>query len=142
MPYYQIINLQGLNNYLELLGAQNISELPKGKGNPPQEDPQIFLGAILMGSPLPALFPLFTSIQNNHSSFFITPNSPSDPINFISFFPNTTSIHQDHHFLSTLTKCPDYWAFNIPVSHDETKMNTLSLIQTILDHGMFMLGKS
>ena len=37
MSYYQIKNLQALDNYLELLGAQNISELSKGKGNPPRE---------------------------------------------------------------------------------------------------------
>jgi hypothetical protein len=55
MPYYQIQHLQALNSYFEILGIQNISELPKGKGSPPREDPQIFLGAISMSPPFSTL---------------------------------------------------------------------------------------
>jgi len=46
LPYYQIRHLQALNAYLDLLGVKNAAELPLGKGSPPWEDPQIFLGAI------------------------------------------------------------------------------------------------
>ena len=46
MPYFQIKELQALEVYLELLGIDEISKLPEGKGNPPREDPQIFIGAI------------------------------------------------------------------------------------------------
>jgi hypothetical protein len=56
MPYYQIGHLQALETYLELLGADNISKLITGKGKPPQEDPQVFLGALSIKSPLPAPF--------------------------------------------------------------------------------------
>ena len=46
MPYFQIKELQALEVYLELLGVDEISKLPEGKGNPPREDPQVFVGAI------------------------------------------------------------------------------------------------
>ena len=91
MPYYQIKHLQALDDYLELLGARKISELSKGKGNPPWEDPQIFLGAISIDSPLPASFPLSTSIQSDHSNSFIIPGSSSSSTSFPSF-----PIHHTH----------------------------------------------
>ena len=46
MPYYQITNLQALTDYLHLLGVKVISKLPKGFGQPPVDDPQVFLGLI------------------------------------------------------------------------------------------------
>jgi hypothetical protein len=50
MPYYQVKHLQALDDYLNLLEVNKISELPKGKGKPPREDPQVFLGALAIGS--------------------------------------------------------------------------------------------
>jgi hypothetical protein len=44
---------QALRNYLEILGLRTISELPKEKGKPPREDPQIFLGALSLSTPVP-----------------------------------------------------------------------------------------
>lgn len=44
MPYYQIKHLQALDAYLELMGADNVSKLVTGKGKPPRDDPQVFLG--------------------------------------------------------------------------------------------------
>ena len=46
MPFYQIRHLQALETYLELMGVDSASKLVAGKGNPLQEDPQVFLGAL------------------------------------------------------------------------------------------------
>jgi hypothetical protein len=49
MLYYQIRHLQALDAYLELMGVDDASKLVAGKGKPPQEDPQVFLGAMSLG---------------------------------------------------------------------------------------------
>ena len=46
LPYYQITHLQALTEYLDLLGVKTASKLPKGTSKPPQDNPQIFVGAI------------------------------------------------------------------------------------------------
>src|ERR1700761_3983243 len=46
MPYYQIRHLRALEDYFDLLGVANALQLPNGRGNPPQENPQIFLGGM------------------------------------------------------------------------------------------------
>ena len=46
LPYYQITHLQALTDYLDLLKVKRISKLPPGSGQPPADDPQIFLGAL------------------------------------------------------------------------------------------------
>jgi hypothetical protein len=69
LPYYQITHLQALTDYLELLGVSQISQLPKGSGQPPTDDPQIFIGSIT------------PSVHANHSR-----SSPS-------LLPSLTSIH-------------------------------------------------
>ena len=46
MPLYQVKHLQALDAYLELMGVSDVSQLPTGKGQPPPEDPQIFLGGV------------------------------------------------------------------------------------------------
>jgi hypothetical protein len=51
MPYYQIRHLQALETYLELQGVGSVSKLTTGKGKPPQDDPQIVLGAITFSPP-------------------------------------------------------------------------------------------
>lgn len=71
MPYYQIKHLKALDNYLELLGVPTIFELPKGKGNPPREDPQIFLGAISIGSTHPVSAHFDNAPLNNENSFTV-----------------------------------------------------------------------
>ena len=53
LPYYQISHLQALTDYLDLFGVIKVSKLPKGTGKPPHEDPQIFLGAVLLVPPIP-----------------------------------------------------------------------------------------
>ena len=46
LPYYQITHLDALPIYLDLLGVDSISKLPKGQGTPPKDDPQNFIGSI------------------------------------------------------------------------------------------------
>jgi hypothetical protein len=46
MPLYQIQHLQAFETYLESIGVSDASKLLPGKGNPPREDPQVFLGAM------------------------------------------------------------------------------------------------
>ena len=61
MPYYQITHLQALTDYLHLLGVKVISKLPKGLGQPPVDDPQVFLG-------------LITPEPSEHSTSFCLPS--------------------------------------------------------------------
>ena len=51
LPYYQITHLQALTEYLDLLGVKTTSKLSKGAGKPPQDNPQIFVGAIATLTP-------------------------------------------------------------------------------------------
>ncbi|KAG6912538.1 hypothetical protein DXG01_013936 [Tephrocybe rancida] len=44
MSHSQVIDLNLLAPYLELLGLDEISQLEEGTGNPPHDDPQLFLG--------------------------------------------------------------------------------------------------
>ncbi|KAF8071827.1 hypothetical protein FPV67DRAFT_1447308 [Lyophyllum atratum] len=44
MPHSQVVELHLLDPYLEALGLESISELEEGFGEPPQGDPQVFLG--------------------------------------------------------------------------------------------------
>jgi hypothetical protein len=46
LPYSQIEHLNALKEYIDLQGADNIDLLPTGKGKPPQQDPQVYLGSI------------------------------------------------------------------------------------------------
>jgi len=42
LPYSEIHHLNALNEYLELMGADSIHNLPLGSGKPPSDDPQIY----------------------------------------------------------------------------------------------------
>lgn len=66
LPYYQITHLQALVDYLELFGVKKVSKLPKGTGQPPQDDPQVFLGNVSFSSPpIPISAPsLFSRLKN------------------------------------------------------------------------------
>ena len=74
MPYYQVQHLQALDNYMELLGVRSIADLSKGKGKPPLEDPQIFLGTLQLSPSTDVSFPALTRLQNSPP---IPPVSPS-----------------------------------------------------------------
>jgi hypothetical protein len=67
MPYYQIKHLQAFDAYLELMSVNHISKLPVGKGKPPQEDLQIFLGAVSLGPPLS------TPLRQSRSIIYVSP---------------------------------------------------------------------
>ena len=47
----QVTHLQALNEYLDLFGAVKINKLPKGTRQPPQDNPQIYLGNISIELP-------------------------------------------------------------------------------------------
>lgn len=46
VPYADVAHVRALKDYFEVLGINNISELRDGSGQPPLDDPQVFLGAI------------------------------------------------------------------------------------------------
>jgi len=46
LPYSQIEHLNALKEYIDLQGADDVDLLPIGKGKPPHQDPQVFLGFI------------------------------------------------------------------------------------------------
>jgi hypothetical protein len=101
LPYYQVHHLQALDNYLEILGVQDISRLPKGKGNPPREDSQIFLGAVSSQTgPSSSTF--------LRHSFPIIPVSPKHgprqfPLSFIQFVDINFDISFSHPYSSLLS---------------------------------------
>ena len=87
LPYYQIVHLQALDAYFDLLGVEFIKKLPSGKGKPPHNDAQVLLGAIGMKKILSSEFK-FLSFHINTNSFFNL---------FSSFFPCIPSkIHIDN----------------------------------------------
>lgn len=49
LPYEQATHLNALPQYFELLGIENVSELAEGAGQPPSDDPQVFLGMLVSG---------------------------------------------------------------------------------------------
>ena len=68
LPYYQITHLQALTDYLELLKITKIAKLPPGRGRPPQDDPQVFLGLISFESPPTSIFSFLFSFFGDLSS--------------------------------------------------------------------------
>src|SRR6202789_1347675 len=90
MPYYQIKHLQALETYLELLGVNHASNLPLGKGKPPQDDPQVFIGALSLYSILPE--PLTTSTTT-------VPFSSDPPFPSIPLFSQFLDIFDDFYFI-------------------------------------------
>ena len=127
MPYYQIKHLQALSDYFELLGIQNISELPKGKGSLPQEDPQIFLGSVSMSmsSPLPASihFDNTNYVPRDQESPFINPDVP---LILTSSLTSPTSDTCPSTLKLPMT-CLTYLGYNTPISLVTVKPNTQSL---------------
>ena len=141
MPYYQIKHLQALSDYFELLGIQNISELPKGKGSLPQEDPQIFLGSVSMSmsSPLPASihFDNTNCVPRDQESPFINPDVPLISTSSLTSPTSNTCPST----LKLPMTCLTYLGYNTPISLITVKPNTQSLIWITVPHGIFMLVK-
>jgi hypothetical protein len=97
MPLYQIRHLRALDLYLELLGVADASNLPAGKGKPPQEDPQVFLGAITLCPPF-------------HTPSRHPPSNVSSPSN---------QYHQeDAPFIHSLDIFHDFYSFDSFISVD------------------------
>ena len=71
MPYFQILGLQALEAYFEALGINAISELSTGKGKPPRDDPQVFVGLVHFTSE-----PVSARGYNSSGSVISYPNSP------------------------------------------------------------------
>jgi hypothetical protein len=124
LPYYQITHLQALTDYLELLGVDNISKLAAGKGTPPPDDPQIFLGAITFyqNSPsclfLPTLLTplryLNQLIKSMATRFYITTilsfNSPTLDFDTMPTMPGRYGV--DHPSFSRLS--PTEYLMRVP----------------------------
>ena len=102
MPFYQIRHLQALETYLELMGVENASKLPAGKGKPPSDDPQVFLGGLSICSspespsqPLSQMSPV-SCLKNFRSAPFSFPflatNDFSLPLNS-SLSPSSCLFH-------------------------------------------------
>ena len=112
MPYYQITYLRALNEYLDLLGVKDIHKLPKGAGNPPCDDPQIFLGAVALD--LPQDPNLTNSMLHPYKTSADFVNHPDSLLAYSHSFPPTVSsttflsqpwphlVTQDHEGSTTL----------------------------------------
>jgi hypothetical protein len=100
MPYYQIEHLQALEVYLELLEVDHISKLTTGKGKPPLDDPQVFLGALRINS-LPS-----TSIPFLHPSTTIQISYPATDFTFplTTQFQDLNDIFNSPESLRTFTR--------------------------------------
>ena len=118
MPLYQIKHLQALETYLELMGITDASKLPAGKGNPPQEDPQLFLGELSLSA-------LSFSTQQ-HSSLSPVSSSPV-LISFITPSSTPLFLHLNHKFFDSISSLP----FNFPLLYS-TSFQTHT--QLTLDH--------
>ena len=106
LPYYQITHLQALTDYLELLRVAKISKLPPGKGRPPQDDPQVFLGLISFKSPPTSIFSFLFSFFGNLSST-LTSTFHSFQYYLRSFLPSSfTSLTIDIEFDLTMPYSP------------------------------------
>ena len=93
MPYFQIKQLQALDTYLELLGIDEIAKLPEGKGNPPRDDPQVFVGALNYDSTQ-----LFTSPSLSNQFKNETYDSYNAVINLFENLPTASFLSELPHF--------------------------------------------
>jgi hypothetical protein len=46
LPYDRVDHLSALQDYFDVLGIENVSELTEGNGAPPMDNPQVFLGGM------------------------------------------------------------------------------------------------
>lgn len=130
LPYYQITHLQALTDYLELLGIDKITKLPTGKGHPPENDPQIFVGALSLSHhsrspyPLPTL-PFSFQHLNRLARFFVslfpsfsTPSVNSITVDFTlpASMPPRSCV--DHPFFSRLS--PTQYVMKSPGTYSAT----------------------
>jgi hypothetical protein len=74
LPYNQIEHLNALSAYFEVLGIEKITDLLRGTGKPPIQDPQIFIGSLSLNLP-------HFSYKNSVTSHSTSPSFtlPDDP---------------------------------------------------------------
>ena len=70
MLYFQIIGLQAVVSYFEVLGINSISELTTSNGEPPHSNPQVFIGVMHF-----TLEPVSTRFYNSITSHSNSPPS-------------------------------------------------------------------
>ena len=46
LPYDRVDHLSALQDYFDVLGIEDVSELTEGNGAPPMDNPQVFLGGM------------------------------------------------------------------------------------------------
>jgi hypothetical protein len=73
LPYDRVEKLDALKDYFNVLGISNVSELGEGKGKPPTDDPQVFLGHLTLDLSIPT-------------------NTPAPSLPQLSTLPNPTII--------------------------------------------------
>ena len=115
MPLYQIKHLHALEAYLELMGINDALALPVGTGKPPQEDPQIFLGALTI-SPLfsdlsrhpPSItsFPIRQTSLTTFCLFYFQDIFEDDLYSLKSFYLSSTTYLHTRFFTLNLTSAP------------------------------------
>ena len=118
MPLYQVKHVQAFENYLELLGINEVSKLPAGKGKPPREDPQVFLGVISLNALrntstknstiTPSLSDISFLKPIPHFTNFLDIKTQPSP-GFLSLFPQSFKINfnqTQHHFDITMPQFP------------------------------------
>jgi transposase InsO family protein len=99
MPHYQIRHLQALESYLELMGVDVVSKLTTGKGKPPLDDPQIFLGAMSLSPPFPNELLSVPVSSPSHKPLF---SSFLDIMNLTIFdFIHPSILHSNFHLPSS-----------------------------------------
>ena len=95
LPYYQITHLQAVTDYLELLKVTKISKLPKGQGQPPPDDPQIFLGLVVAEPPPSPIFSFSALIPLSFTHIFSFFGHISSYLNTVSSTTVTPSTGKD-----------------------------------------------
>ena len=111
LPYYQITYLQVLSKYLDLVGVQKISQLPKGSRTPPQNDPQIYVGAISKAAT--AANPPVLKNRHSHPTKRHYPSS-KPPSHFLTFTRVHTRPKPDLSYIMPATCHPSLQSINHP----------------------------
>ena len=98
-------HLRALSDYLELQGVDNVSKLPKGRGQPPVDDPQVYVGAM---QPSSDSSPSLPSLDFSFFSRYLTVCVQTASLFLHSFFPPApfVSITSDIYHLAPRAPAP------------------------------------
>ena len=124
-------HLQAIKLYLDSLGINDMSRLPTGKGKPPREDPQIFLGAIMLSDPLHSI-PLSLYLNPQSFSSFSSPPLFSFLCYLHSTFVTNTTAYEINNILSISEGC----CLMLPSIHHPrfTRLNDTHYLMSNLDN--------